>query len=128
MTTEEYLKHWQITASEDLQTAKSLFKLKRFHHCLFFCHLALEKIIKGLVYKNTKKHALPIHNLLKLSQQAKIQIDDVRQKELEEISTWNIQARYDDIKREFYKKASNEFAKLWLVKVESLYLWFKKQY
>ena len=111
-----------------MAVARNLFKLKRFHYSLFFCHLALEKIIKGLVFKKTHKHPLPIHNLVKLVQQAKIDFNQQRTKELEEITTWNIQARYDSVKRDFYKKATKEFTQKWLERVEGLFRWFQKQY
>lgn len=128
MTEKDYLLYWLETAEEDLKTAEGLFKLGRYHHCLFFCHLALEKLIKGLVFKNTKEHALPIHNLVKLAQQAKLILIQSQQEDLKEITSWNIRARYDSIKREFYKKATKDFTTSWLSKVKKLYLWLKNQY
>lgn len=128
MTQKDILKFWLIVAKDDLEAAESLIKAEKYHQCLFFCHLALEKLIKGLVYKKTKKHPLPIHNLLKLVYQAKIEISDNQKKDLEEISAWNIKARYDNIKREFYKKATKEFTQMWFGKVKKLFLWLKKQY
>lgn len=43
------INYWVEGAKDDLKTAKSLFASKRHHHCLFFCHLFVEKIIKALV-------------------------------------------------------------------------------
>lgn len=128
MTVNDVKNYWFDSAEDALKTAEDLFEDKRFNYCLFFCHLATEKILKGLVFKQTGEHPLPIHNLTKLAQQAKITIDENLQKDLNEITTWNIQARYDSIKRDFYKKATASFTKDWLLKVKEIYLWLKNQY
>jgi len=128
MTKKEYLKYWQKEAEEALKTAQSLFNLERFNHCLFFCHLAIEKIIKGLIVKKTNQHPFPIHNLKKLASQAELKIGQAEQKQLEEITTWNIKARYDTIKQDFHKKATKNFTQSWLKKVKELFLWLEKQY
>lgn len=128
MTEKDVLSYWLDTATDALLTAQQLFKLKRYHHLLFFCHLALEKILKGLIFKRTHSHALPIHDLVKLSEQAGFTLTSEQKELLAEITTWNIQARYDNIKREFYHKATKEFASKWLSKVKELFLWFKNQY
>ena len=67
MNIKEIIDYWLKSAEEDLKTAKSLFKSKRYHHCLFFCHLFIEKIIKALVVKKTKRQSPYGHNLLRLS-------------------------------------------------------------
>ena|SRR3989338_1468108 len=129
MTEEDkYLLYWQETAHDALDTAKGLFKLKHFDYSLFFCHLALERLIKGLVYKKTKKPPFPIHNLVKLAHDARLKLTQESLDELSEITTWNIRARYDNIKRDFYKKATTEFTKAWFIKVNKIYLWLKNQY
>jgi len=128
MTKKDVISYWIDTATEDLATADGLFQLKKYHHCLFFCHLALEKLLKGLVYKKTKSHPLPLHNLAKLAEQADLGLSPRFKKDLEEITTWNIQARYDTIKRHFYKKATPVFTKAWLKKIKEMFVWLKNQY
>lgn len=128
MTENDVTNYWLDTAQDALKTAEDLFTDERYNYSLFFCHLAIEKILKGLVFKQTGEHPLPIHNLTKLAQQSKIALSEDLQKNLSEITTWNIQARYDSIKRDFYKKATQEFAKVWLSKVKEIFLWLKNQY
>lgn len=128
MSPNDVISYWLETAEEDLKTAGELLGLKRYHHALFFCHLALEKLLKGLVYKRTKNHPLPIHDLAKLAQQTGVSFPDTHMQDLEEITTWNIQARYDTIKRSFYKKATREFSSLWFGKVKEIFVWIKRQY
>lgn len=128
MSPNDVTSYWLETAEEDLKTAEELFELKRYHHALFFCHLSLEKLLKGLVYKRTHAHPLPIHDLAKLAKQGGLPVTDAVVQDLEEITTWNIQARYDTIKRTFYRKATKEFSRLWFTKVKELFVWFKQQY
>jgi|SRR3989338_3289208 len=128
MTKKDLISYWLTTADEDFETAEELFKLKKYHHSLFFCHTALERLLKGLIFKKTHSHALPIHNLVKLSQQAQLKLTPQIQLDFDEITTWNIRARYDNIKREFYKKATKEFTLIWLEKIKELFLWLKNQY
>ena len=109
MTKEDIVKFWMDDACEDFKTAQQLIKLRRFHHALFFCNLSLEKLLKGLIYKQTNTHPFPIHRLLDLSQQAKLSLTKTQKENLIEITSWNIKARYDSYKREFYKKATKEF-------------------
>jgi hypothetical protein len=46
---------------------------------------------------------------------------------LDTISLFNINARYDDFKREFYKQCSEEFTKLWLERIKELREWIKQK-
>jgi len=128
MTSRNFIKFWQDTATDDFKTAEELFSLKRYHHALFFCHLSIEKYLKGLIYSKTGHHALPIHDLKKLAKQAGIDVSEDKEKQLEEITTWNIRARYDDYKRKFYKKATPDFTLKWLKRVKVIILWLKNQY
>lgn len=120
--------YWRTSASEDWNTAEVLLRSHIYHYALFFCQLSLEKLLKGLTYKRTGEHPLPIHNLIKLADIAKLNYSDKQKELLKEITTWNIQARYDSYKREFYKKATQEFTVLWFTKVKELYLWLNDQF
>lgn len=56
---------------------------------------------------------MPIHNLLKLTEQAAIEINSQSQDNLKEITSFNLEARYDDYKFAFYKKATKQYAEKW---------------
>ncbi len=52
MNVKKQIDYWLTTAKSDLETAEIIFKAgKNYHHCLFFCHLVLEKGLKALVAK-----------------------------------------------------------------------------
>lgn len=121
------LNYWTKSAKEDLKTAESLFESKRYHHCLFFCHLFLEKLLKALVIKNTRWHSLPIHNLLKLAEDAKISLNQELRNDLATIKEFNIKARYNDYKLQFYKRATKEYTNRWFKRCKEICVWLKKE-
>lgn len=117
----EPIKFWIESSVDTFDTAQRLFKAKKYHHCLFFVHLAIEKILKGLhVYKNNKSAPL-IHDLVRLAEKCKIKLTKREKIQLAEISTFNLSARYDDYKFKFYKKATKEYASKWLKTGEKLH-------
>ena len=67
------------------------------------------------------------HDLVKLAQNAEIDLSNDQINELEEIKSYNLEARYDDYKQEFYKKANKDYASTWSSKCKVLYIWIKTQ-
>ena len=47
MSAQDVAKYWREGADDALATAQALMDAKRYHHALFFCHLALEKNVEG---------------------------------------------------------------------------------
>lgn len=127
MDINEIIKYWIISAEEDLKTAKSLFRTKRYSHCLFFCHLFIEKLLKALATKKIGKPVPYGHNLLRFAEISGIKFTQRQLDELAEIMTFNIDSRYDDYKFSFYKKATREYSQKYLDKSEEIYLWLKAQ-
>lgn len=128
MADKDWVNYWRTSAERDFETVEILFKSKKYDHCLFFCHLVIEKLLKGLVYKKINDTPPFIHDLYKLAKIAEIPISKNMDKDLQEITTWNIRARYENIKFQFYKKATKEFAALWLHKVKEIIKWLKSLY
>lgn len=112
MTAKDLLNYWQTGADDTWNTAEILFKNKKYNHCLFFVHLAVEKIIKGLVVQKTSQAAPPIHNLVALSEQTGLDLTLKQQEELKEMTSWNVRARYDEVKFSFYNERSELIAHL----------------
>lgn len=127
MNTKEIIDYWLKSAEEDLKTAESLFKSKRYHHCLFFCHLFIEKILKSLVVKKTKQQSPYGHNLLRLSELSGIKFSQKQLDLLDEITSFNIEARYNDFKFKFYKKATLDYTQIYFKKTKEIYLWLKQK-
>ncbi len=119
---------WKASARLDKNTSSDLFKSKNYVGCLFFVHLYLEKILKGLVYKVTMKVPPFTHDLLVLAGIADIPLTKEQRDHLAAINTFNIRARYADYKFSFYKKATQKFAVEYCRIAEDLYKCFLKQF
>lgn len=126
MSEKKIVDYWIKSAEEDLITAESLLKEKRYLHCLFFCHLFLEKVFKAVFI--SRKHTAPpwIHDLLKLASESDIELEENTKKDLREISRFNITARYDDYKFSMYKKATREYTNRYFNLAKEMYLCFRK--
>jgi len=122
----DLIKAWLRSADEDFETAYGLFDLKRYSGALFFCHLALEKVLKALFLKKNKSYPPPTHKLIRLANLAKIELNEETKKYLAEITTFNIEARYDILKERLYKKATKDYTKKYLTITEKLINNFKK--
>ena len=119
--------YWLTSSKQDLQTAEVLFKNKRYHHALFFCHLSVEKMLKALVVHTTKAAPPLIHDLVRLAQRAGLFLTQQHQNDLAEITTFNIETRYDDYKLSFYKQATVSFSLKYLRKTKRILRWLNRQ-
>lgn len=114
MTQEAAIKIWVDGANDALDTANKLFNSKKYHHALFFLHLALEKILKAL-YISIKDEAPPyIHNLKQISEIAGLELSDTEINQLDQISEFNVSTRYEEHKYKIYKKATKEYTTEWM--------------
>lgn len=118
---------WLAQSDEDFEVAKTLIASKKYPHALFFCHLAVEKLLKSLVTRATRANAPYGHNLQRLAEDAGLILPDDIRESLAEINTFNIKARYDDFKTQFYKKATVDYAQRYLREAERILLWLKTQ-
>ncbi len=107
-------------AESDIKTARDLFKTKHYDWCLFIWHLALEKKLKAKIL-SLEKTIIYTHDLVRLAKHSLVLFSEEDMKHFYEITTFNIEARYDDYKLSFYHKATSEYTKLWFVRCESLF-------
>jgi HEPN domain-containing protein len=125
MSKKESVNIWVEGANDALDSAYKLVESKKYHHALFFLHLALEKILKAL-YISTKDEAPPyIHNLKQIAQHAGFELNEEELLQLDEISEFNVSARYDEYKYKIYKRATKEYTEKWMKIGEDLYNRFK---
>ena len=118
--------HWIETAGDDFKTMKKLFKAKTYNWALFLRHISVEKLLKALYVKLHKKHAPPIHNLYRLAELCKLELTDAYSDWLDTITSFNINARYNDHKKEFYNLCTKEYAKAWIDRIKELRKWIEQ--
>ena len=123
---QEVIKYWLTASKEDFDSAEILYKNKKYHHALFFCHLRIEKMLKAVIVKSTKTAPPLIHDLVRLAEKAGVPLNELQENELAEITTFNIGARYDDYKLSFRKKAKKQFSLKYLNKTREMLQWLSK--
>ena len=122
MNQKEHIKYWLNSADHDLDTAETLFVTKKYDWCLFICHLVLEKLLKSYFVKNNDNKIPPkTHNLVRLSELAKLQLSEEDLLFLDEVNDFNLAVRYPEYKNEFYKICSEEFAGKYYNKIKEFY-------
>lgn len=114
MAYNDVIKHWFEGADEAWETANVLIASKKYHFALFFLHLAIEKTLKGLYLEKFNEPPPYVHNLIRLAKELDIKLINKEIKEMEEISSFNMAARYDDYKYKLYKKATKEYTNDWM--------------
>lgn len=122
---EKIVNHWIDTSEDDFQTMMTLFDSKSYGWSLFLGHISTEKILKALYVKRFEKHAPFTHNLYRLAELIDLELTDEYADWLDEITAFNLNARYDDYKREFYSICTPEYTKSWIEKIKIIRTWIK---
>ena len=125
---EQLIRYWYRGATEAWTTARWLHRGKRYADCLFFCQLALEKLLKGLVVLATGKQVPYLHDLVRLAKCARVDMGDAQERMLGIISGFNMKARYDDQKETFWKQATRAYTEEYLAEADALRVWLQKKY
>jgi HEPN domain-containing protein len=120
---DQIIKYWLDTAEKDYRTMCTLLDAADYSWALFMGHLVLEKLLKAHYVKRKNKHALFTHDLLRLATEAGLVVDEEKEEWLDEISTFNINARYDNYKQDFYRRCTKDFTNVWSARIESLRTW-----
>ena len=113
MSESEAIQEWKDSAVEDLELSDELFESGRNHHSLFFLHLAIEKLLKALHQHQKHEPAPYIHDLSKLAAKVDFDLDTDTQNQLDEITTYNVSARYGWIKKKLFEKSTAEYTEKW---------------
>ena len=101
------------------------FKIGRNNWALFIGHLCIEKLLKAYYIKIHHKHSMNLHNLTRIAEMAYLDLTKEQKADFAMITTFNISARYDDYKQNFYKKCTPDFTNVWIEKIINYRLWIK---
>lgn len=120
------VKHWLETSDDDFETMLSLYHSKSYGWSLFLGHISTEKLLKALYVKRFKKHAPFIHNLYRLGELTGLEMSEQYADWFDEITSFNLNARYDDYKKEFYKLCTPDYTKNWIDRIKIIRSWIKE--
>ena len=123
---DKIVKHWIETSDDDFEAMLTLFRSNIYHWALFMGHIAIEKLLKAYFVKKNKTHAPFTHNLYRLSELSEMEVGEEYAEWLFKITTFNLNARYDDYKKEFYEMCTIDFTIEWIEKIKILQQWIKQ--
>ena len=89
-------KQWENQARYDLETAAAMFEAGRLLYVLFCCQQALEKMLKGLIAKRTRRLPARLHNLMRLADLASLEVPEDTASLFRELTVYYIQSRYPE--------------------------------
>lgn len=123
---DKIVKHWVETSDDDFNTMLTLHDSKSFSWSLFLGHISTEKLLKALYVKRFREHAPFTHNLYRLGELIGLEMSDEYSDWFDEITSFNLNARYDDYKKEFYKLCTPEYTQAWIEKIKTIRTWIKE--
>ena len=127
MTKDEIVAYWLNSADIDSKAMENLFSNGHYTWSLFVGHLVLEKLLKAYYVKSVGTEIPYIHDLLGLAKKGNLILTDEQSDFLDEVTTFNIKARYPDYKNRFYKRATEAFTREYVTKIKEFQLWLLKK-
>lgn len=124
MDVRKQIDYWKTSADEDFAAAQSLLEKGHFRHSLFFAHLAIEKMLKAHVTRQTGDIPPRIHNLVRLAEIAELSLDLEKAESLHEFGVYQLEGRYPDSEQ---IALDLQTAKAELLKAKEMLEWLKTQ-
>jgi len=121
------VKHWLDSAEQNFKTLEHMLDSKDYSWALFLGHLVIEKTLKAVYVNRLQKHAIFSHDLLRLASKTGIELTEEQEEWLDEITTFNLNARYDNYKQDFFNRCTKEFTEIWIERIKTLKGWLKNQ-
>ena len=117
---------WIKSSDDNYDEMLDFFKINRNNWSLFIGHLCLEKLLKAYYIKVNHKHSQNLHNLIRIAELSHLELTNEQRNDFAMITTFNISARYDDFKQNFYNNCTSEFTNKWVEKIKAYRLWIKE--
>lgn len=118
------IEYWVKSADDDLETSEILLEKKKYVHGLFFCHLAIEKIIKALFVKTAKEIPPRSHDLFYLSKKADIELPEDKQQICQILMKYQLEGRYPE---SFPRNPDTALVHEYFEKTKELLEWLKEK-
>ncbi|HSV88770.1 MAG TPA: HEPN domain-containing protein [Bacteroidales bacterium] len=123
---DKIIKHWIETSDDDFNTMLTLYNSKSYGWSLFLGHISTEKLLKALYVKRFNDHAPFTHNLYRLGELIGLDMSDEYSDWLDVITSFNLNARYDDYKKDFYRICTPDYTHYWIEKIKIIRIWIKE--
>jgi len=124
MDVQKQIEYWRKGGEEDFEAARSLLEKGHPRHALFFAHLAVEKLLKAHVTRQTAEVPPRIHNLIRLAEIAQLTLRPEQAKFLRGFGLYQLEGRYPDADQ---ATLDPETARKKLSLTEEMLEWLKAQ-
>jgi len=124
MDVKKQIDYWRVSSEEDFAAAQSLLEKGHLRHCLFFAHLAVEKMLKAHVTSRTSDVPPKMHNLVRLAEIAELSLTPEQTGFLRSFDMYQLEGRYPD---SVLGKLKSKTAKEKLAVAKEMLKWLKKQ-
>lgn len=125
MTREKIIEYWLDSSDKDYEVMNSLSDKNHYIWALFVGHLVLEKLLKAYYAMQVGIETPYTHDLTKIADLSKLNLSEEQKDFLDEVTTFNLKARYPDYKNRFSRKATKEFTEKYLNKIKEFRLWLR---
>ena len=127
MNKQEKIDFWLISSEDNYKSMMNMFKAGEFMWSLFIGHLVIEKLLKSYYVKMSDADVPRTHDLLKLAVSDGLELDETIKDDLQYITLFNIETRYDEYRKDFYKKCTKKFTEENISKIKRLRKWLKEK-
>ena len=98
---EKVYRYWLSSYDNDYEVLLNMFQSRHYNWALFLGHIVLEKLIKAYFVKKNGIHAPFSHDLRLLVKKCDMNFPDDMALQLDVITSFNINARYNSFKEDF---------------------------
>jgi HEPN domain-containing protein len=124
---EQDVKYWVDLSRYDIDTAKAMLASGRYLYVLFTCQQSIEKMLKALVVKNTDSFPPKIHDLIKLANIAKIDIETEQKEFLAKLNYYYLETRYPRELSEISKQIKRDVAITFYNNTKKILKWLRSK-
>ena len=123
------INYWLELARYDIDSARVMFKGRKYVYVGFMCHQTVEKALKAYYTKNISDSPPYIHNLIRLSELTGLLsvYDDKKRQIVLSLNPLNIEARYPVRKKELELLLTKTYCKQLIKDTEELLQWIENK-
>ena len=118
--------NWIATAEYDLETARHMLTTGRYLYVVFFCHLALEKMLKAHVAEVTQSIQVRTHDLIYLIKKSELSLPKPYLEFLGKINNVSIVTRYPEDLQRTLRDYPEPIVRDYLRQTEEVLQWLKQ--
>jgi HEPN domain-containing protein len=116
-------KEWMRQARYDMRTAEDLLRARRYTYAVSFCHLSLEKALKGIFQKEKRVVPPKTHSLLFFIQSLGLVLPEDLLQHVSRLNRLSVVTRYPEDLREMQQQLGRARTSEFLQKSKEVLKW-----